>query len=108
MSRNKRHIHRYQRRYIGTGKRYQVYHCNLPDCSHYLPKDLVKGKLSICNRCGETMLMGPLQLSLAKPHCMGCVRPKEENKLGRIKEIVEAMDRDIKEIEALEPVQEIE
>lgn len=38
---------------------------------------MVRGKISICNRCGDQMIMGALQLSLAKPHCLNCVRSKE-------------------------------
>jgi|SRR5215204_7081642 len=89
---SKKHIHRYQRAFIDKEKKYPVYRCNLPNCTHYLAKSLVKGKEGVCNRCGKTMIMGPLQLTLAKPHCLDCVKPKDEKKLAAIREIVEAMD----------------
>ena len=38
------------------------------------------------------MTMGPLQLSLAKPHCLDCVKPREDTKIAAIREIVEKME----------------
>jgi len=82
-----KHIHRYERAKIG--KEYVVYRCNLPNCNHYLARHLVKGKISLCNRCGNPMLMGALQLSLAKPHCMNCIKPKGEQ--DKIKQMLEGI-----------------
>lgn len=73
-----RHVHRYQRKRLGADKNYTVYACNLPGCNHYLERTLVKGKLSLCNRCGTPMIMTPFQLTLAKPHCLDCTRRKDE------------------------------
>lgn len=89
---SKKHIHRYQRAFLDKDKKYPVYKCNLPNCTHYLAKALVRGKEALCNRCGKLMIMGPLQLTLAKPHCNDCVKPKEEKKLAALRQIVEAMD----------------
>lgn len=83
----KKHIHRYQRGKLNDS--YVIYRCNLPDCSHYLPRDMVRGKQAICNRCGNIMIMGPLQLSLAKPHCNDCVETKGESK--RLKKLMQAI-----------------
>ena len=84
------HVHRYERADIGVDKKYIVYRCNLPDCGHYLTPAMVKGKKSICNRCGEEMTMDALALSLAKPHCQDCTVKKDKN-VDKVKELVEEL-----------------
>lgn len=84
------HVHKYERVILRKG--YTIYRCAYSTCTHYLPRKLTKGKLSICHRCGDEMVMGALQLTLSKPHCMKCVKPREEKVHDRIKELVEAMD----------------
>lgn len=89
----KKHIHKYQRAKLG--KNYVVYRCILPDCGHYIRRELAEGKLSICNRCGEVMTMGKLQINLAKPHCNECTQTKKEH-YEKIKEFVETLDASAK------------
>lgn len=62
------HIHKYKKDILG--KDYVIYKCVLPSCSHYLSERLIKGKFSICWRCGEPFI---IKLLHAKPHCDDCV-----------------------------------
>lgn len=80
------HVHKYERADIGVNKPYIVYRCALPTCSHYLhSKELVKGKKSICWRCGEEFIIDAKSVELRRPHCQNCtktrkVRPVEDEK----------------------------
>ncbi len=82
----KKHIHRYERKKIGEN--YIVFRCNLPKCTHYLPKQLVKGKVSLCNKCGNEFILTSGSLLLAKPHCEDCTVHKD-NEHDRLKELLE-------------------
>lgn len=82
-----KHVHRYERVNIGVNKEYIVYRCNLPKCSHYLTPELVKDKLTLCNRCGSEMIMDAFALSLAKPHCHDCTERKNKN-VDKIKDLI--------------------
>lgn len=77
------HLHRYRKVNIGTKeKKYEVYRCQKPACSHYVPLALAEGKLCECNRCHEPMIIGKVQLNgssgraMARPHCNTCVEKK--------------------------------
>lgn len=68
------HLHRYERAFLGKKGTYEVFRCNLSDCTHYLPKRLAKGKRSICNRCGGELIMDTRSMNLEKPHCVDCIQ----------------------------------
>lgn len=75
-----RHVHKYQRKILG--KNYPVYACVLPECNHYLGEQFIVGKLSICNRCGETTIIkrerdGTIR---HRPHCKDCTKQRVNNK----------------------------
>lgn len=73
-----KHLHRYERAFLGKKGTYEVFRCNLPECTHYLPKRLVKGKLSICNRCGGELIMDTRSMNLEKPHCVDCIQVRSK------------------------------
>jgi hypothetical protein len=37
------------------------------------------------------MVMGPLQMTLAKPHCLECVKPRGGYELDKVRELVELL-----------------
>lgn len=80
-----KHIHRYEKAKIG--KNHVIYRCNLPGCTHYIDKNLVRGRLAICNRCGEAFVISIAASKLAKPHCDDCTKKKDES-FEKIKEFV--------------------
>jgi len=71
------HLHKYERRTLGNNG-YKIYHCSLPGCSHYINVKLALGKLCVCNRCSEPMIMTRNAITLAKPHHDECIRRKSD------------------------------
>lgn len=85
MSKVADHLHRYKKVNLGTdGKKYEVYRCQKPACSHYISLTLAEGKLCECNRCHEPMIIGKVQLNgssgraMSRPHCNECVQKKRD------------------------------
>jgi len=78
------HIHRYEKVYLGKKRDYEVFRCNLPNCTHYLRKELVKDKISLCNRCGEPMVMDTRAMQLMKPHCVPCIERRQDSGLDNL------------------------
>jgi hypothetical protein len=77
----KRHVHRYQRDVLG--KSYVIYKCALPDCTHYVPENLVVGRESQCNRCKKNNFIIKRTQDgriLHKPHCEECTMPSKNPK----------------------------
>lgn len=69
-----RHIHQYERKDIGKkGRPYIIYKCALTNCPHYVPEDLVVGRLSTCPYCSEPFTIKQSDLALVKPHCKDCI-----------------------------------
>jgi len=79
MAQKKAHLgnHKYIRVLIGkTGNIY--YKCAIVGCPHYLKKELVEGRWSICHRCGQPLEMTKRALTLKKPHCEDCTVKRVE------------------------------
>jgi len=84
MSRAVNHLHRYKKKNLGVdGKKFFVYACTKPACSHYIRCDLAEGKLCECNKCYETMLITKEVLTknsgkpMTNPHCSDCTKRKK-------------------------------
>lgn len=67
------HVHKYRRKFLGK-KGYTVYACALPNCLHYVRRELAEGKESICWRCGKKFVITKADLRRAKPHCKKCTK----------------------------------
>ena len=65
------HLHKYERIRLGTGD-YVVFRCQFPQCSHYIRAELAKGKVCLCNRCNNPMVLDTAAMQLQKPHCKSC------------------------------------
>ena len=76
------HIHKYQRTTIGSKGKFIVYRCALPDCSHYIPPELVVGRRSLCNSCANEIIINrdDITIGTIKPICEDC---KERNRIKR-------------------------
>lgn len=79
------HIHKYRRVNIGRDREYWVMQCQLSGCTHYSPMKSklsapnLKGKISICNKCGDPFEMDRRSIRMAEPTCSSCVvSPKEK------------------------------
>jgi len=49
----------------------------MPNCTHYLPKKMVLGHVSLCNICNNPFVMDKHAMRLAKPRCNDCRQTKE-------------------------------
>ena len=69
-----KHTHQYQRRTMGKDNSYVIYMCVLPNCGHYIPENLVVGRVSLCNYCAGDLLVSkePSGKILHKPKCFKC------------------------------------
>lgn len=65
-----KHTHKYERNEFGQ------WECALPDCTHYLPKNLKKGspegKYCLCWKCGKQFILDLVSMAHARPHCQEC------------------------------------
>lgn len=66
-------VHKYERVKLGT-KGFEVFKCVLPNCSHYIRKELVFGKVTKCWRCDKDIVMTKPMARMKKPHCRNCTR----------------------------------
>lgn len=75
------HVHKYERQEIGK-KGWVIYRCMLPDCSHFLPSEImILGRLSLCwGSCGEAVVYDQYMLSkeIKHPKCDKCIEEKKE------------------------------
>ena len=75
------HVHKYVRAIGRLTKENKdsgfvgYYRCADANCSHYTKAELILGKRSICNRCGEEFIL-PLALRMLgnRPHCKDCTK----------------------------------
>ena len=57
-----------------------LYKCAVPGCAHSKHGDLVIGRFSICNFCGNTFTMNKESVTLARPRCDACRKGASDNR----------------------------
>jgi len=62
-----RHTHTYER----MKSRKDYFRCINPDCTHFMHKEMMKGKRAICP-CGNEYFLNAETLKLFRPHCAYC------------------------------------
>lgn len=67
-----KHTHKYGQVKLGSNG-YTVYKCFLPNCPHYVRKELALGRFSICWKCGGTFIMTATSIERLKPKCLDCI-----------------------------------
>ena len=77
-----RHVHKYMKAGGKSGKR-GIYMCKHAECMHNIHKDLLIGRLSICNVCGSEFVLDQIALKLKHPHCVKCTKGKRGEKAKR-------------------------
>ena len=86
MSKSPNHIHRYKKTDLARKKGvnpYIVYKCLEPTCTHYIPVHLAEGKMCMCSRCKEPMIITKHTLTSSNggamlyPHCGACTKSKK-------------------------------
>lgn len=73
--------HKYERIKLGN-KGFEVFKCMLRDCAHWIRKELVVGRETICWRCGDALVMTKFTATMKKPHCKKCTRPYNKKEEG--------------------------
>lgn len=71
------HVHMYVR---AGQKRESKFMCAHPDCTHREERKYLKGKRSLCNKCGEEFLLDSYALGTSKPKCIKCRNVKKDKK----------------------------
>ncbi len=69
-----KHTHKYRRVRLGKNKRYTVYRCVRPNCTHFIEEKLVLGRSTICWKCGAEFIMTEKTMKM-KPNCPGGCKP---------------------------------
>jgi hypothetical protein len=80
---SQKHIHTYGR----FKKKPGYYKCNAPNCTHFIQKDLLVGKYSLCNLCGQQFILSLQDLKLALPRCFDCSNSKKAVLARKAKEL---------------------
>jgi hypothetical protein len=70
--------HKYVRVKIGRSGRI-VFKCSIPGCVHHIREELAEGRLTICHRCNNEIVLTKLNMKLAKPHCDDCTVRKNKS-----------------------------
>jgi hypothetical protein len=82
-----KHIHRYHRGKLG--KKYHIYRCILPGCTHFISINFAVGRLSLCNQCDDSLILTDEMVfinRLAEPLCEEC-REKRRKQREALKAI---------------------
>lgn len=66
--------HKYQR--IKQTSR-NIWRCMLTNCTHFLRREEIIGKESICHRCGKKFLIEKALIHLKKLHCRECTKTRD-------------------------------
>jgi hypothetical protein len=52
----------------------EIYKCLHPYCTHYINRDFLENKASLCPKCGEEMILTRQALKKRIPVCLQCGR----------------------------------
>jgi hypothetical protein len=63
--------------YVQFKARPGYFRCAAPDCTHFLIREAVIGKNSLCNDCGQSFLLTLDAAKLRKPRCLMCRNTKQ-------------------------------
>ena len=82
------------------------YRCNHANCTHFIDKDLIVGKTTLCSNCGDQFILSHEDLRRAKPRCLSCSNTKEAKTIRMARSIMdsiipkedELLDREINEL----------
>lgn len=61
----------------GRGIRNKVFRCADPDCTHFTGVEMVLGKKSLCNLCGQEYIISRTEALMVVPRCQLCSNSKE-------------------------------
>ena len=72
------HIHKYLRVIHNKLPGYTVFKCVIPGCTHWIRKELLLARKSICWICNTEMVLNTQDLTMKKPRHFECRRVRED------------------------------
>lgn len=75
--------------------------CQLPGCPHYIPMKTklscpaLKGKVSLCNDCGNPFEMDRRSIRMANPNCKDCVQSPKKQKIDSAAQFFKDLEKGI-------------
>lgn len=82
----KKHVHQYYKTYpygpgVGALKGRHQWECAIPDCTHYIPKNVnggsAVGRTSVCNNCSVHFILDDDNTKEDRPRCDECRFPSD-------------------------------
>lgn len=75
-------------------KKFIVFRCMKPNCSHYVTPPLLEGKIAECSRCHEPFVCDKASKHLANPHCIDCAQKKKKDIMGSTLDFIKELEND--------------
>jgi hypothetical protein len=101
-----KHAHLYRRVDIGKPlikegrvvgkKKYIIYRCLKPACTHTVIPELLEGKIAECSRCHEEFICDKSSKLLKEPHCSDCTQKRKPDAMESTLKFVEDLANDFK------------
>ncbi len=88
MAKQPDHLHKYQRTTLGS-KKFLIYRCMIPGCTHYVDAKLILNRICECWRCSNAMVINKYASQLAKPHCDDCIEKQRSDRINKLGEMFE-------------------
>ena len=80
--------------YVRYKSRPGYFRCDSPDCTHFIDKESVLGKISLCTTCGEQFLLSREDLKRARPKCLNCSNTKKAKQHKKVQKLTESLGTD--------------
>lgn len=74
------HIHTYVKYKSKPG----YFKCDAPDCTHWVDKELIVNKLSLCTLCGSQFQLTRDDLRRSRPRCINCSNTKKSQAARKV------------------------
>jgi hypothetical protein len=85
------HIHTYVKYKTRPG----YFMCSAPDCTHFLDKERVNGKLSLCTECGSQFILSREDLKRVRPKCLNCSNTKKARSYQKAQQLTQYLGTDL-------------
>lgn len=83
-----KHTHQYVRSHVTRTSNRVMFKCQHPKCYHTAFKDMLEGKASVCNSCGNEFILTDYDLKMSRPQCLDCKDTKEAKEHRAAKEVI--------------------
>lgn len=80
----KKYNHHHKLKKLKFQGQFKLYKCMVPGCTYQVPVSLAENLIVQCDRCEEPMVLDRLALTLMKPHCRSCTKPKNTKRIQEL------------------------